>query len=595
MKAPYEDELEWGYQEIYLSGTRVFNQKGNVRPYIQLRGGVARLRPRSDLFLIDPLPPDYVTGQHDKEKSDGFSVGVIPGLQLRLGRAAFLDTSLGLNYFKVAEYDLGPVGQPPRSWGTAWEARLGVTWFPNGEQPGQGDEAGPRDAWGVKKSYGWAIGEALAINNIGSVTAQWVRDVNWSETNPRSWWANIKGGFKYDSDNFSTNQWIHPFNGAAYFNSARANGLSFWPSAAIALAGAYHWEFAGETSPASLNDMFSTAIGGVMVGSFQYGLSSEILDNQARGWGRFGREVAAFIVDPVRGFNRVIRGDAKDVAPNPPDPMDWRPGGSTFFAVGTRTIGEGASFDNSKTYPMLLVDHAYGDVFHARRRKPMDYMDITAELNFGGAAALSRLVLRGNIASWTLGEEHNHVFGIVQHYEYRNNPAYVFGGQSVGAALFSRFRPNSNVYFRTRIDAYATLLGAINSEYAKFAEVGVQERLREYDYGPGAGFGAEAMLFASSRQLLLLRYLFNYIDVANGSAYNRGTIGGEGYHFVQYASARLAIPVKKAIGIGADLVLFQRDSHFAVTNSTTGETVQQHISQRNPQLKIYISVNHSQH
>jgi hypothetical protein len=53
--------------------------------------------------------------------------------------------------------------------------------------------------------------------------------------------------------------------------------------------------------------------------------------------------------------------------------------------------------------------------------------------------------------------------------------------------------------------------------------------------------------------------------------------------------------VKKAIGIGADLVLFQRDSHFAVTNSTTGETVQQHISQRNPQLKIYISVNHSQH
>jgi hypothetical protein len=244
---------------------------------------------------------------------------------------------------------------------------------------------------------------------------------------------------------------------------------------------------------------------------------------------------------------------------------------------------------------MALLDHSYGDVFHARRRGPMDYMDITAELNFGGVGALSRLILRGNIASWTLGEEHNHVFGIVQHYEYRNNPAYVFGGQSVGAALFSRFRPNSNVYFRTRLDAYGILLGAINSEYAKFAEVGVEERVREYDYGPGLGAGAEASLFAGSRQLLLLRYLFNYIDVTNGSAYNRGTIGGAGEHYVQYASARLVIPVKGALSIGSDFVLFQRDSHFTVTNSTTGESVRQHIEQRNPQLKIFIAVNHSQH
>ena len=598
MKAPYEDELEWGYQEISLFGTRMFNTQGSVRPYVQVRGGLVALRPRSDLFKIDPLPPDFVTGQHTKERTTGFSVAVVPGLELKLSRAAYLDASLGLTYFKVGEYDLSPVGQPPRSAGTAWEARLGVTWFPNGGQPGQGEEAGPRDAWGVKRSYGWAIGEMLAINNIGSVSAQWIRDVEWSETNPRSWWANITGGFKYDTDQFSTNQWQHPFNGATYFNSGRANGLGFWPSAALAAFGAYHWEFAGETSPASFNDMFSTAIGGIMVGSFQYGISSEILNNQSRGWGRFGRELGAFIVDPVRGFNRVLRGEEKSVAPNPADPMDWRPGGSTFFGVGTRTIGQsgsGFSFDNAKTYPMLLVDHAYGDVFHARRRKPMDYMDTTAELNFGGAAALSRLVLRGNIASWTLGEAHNHVFGIAQHYEYRNNPSYVFGGQSVGAVLFSRFRPDNKVYFRTRIDAYATLLGAINSEYAKFAEVGVHERVREYDYGPGLGAGAEASLFASSRQLLLLRYYFNWISVSNGSTYNIGTVGGSGEHYVQYASARLVIPIKKALSIGTDFVLFQRDSHFTVTNSMTGESVLQQIHQRNPQLKIFIAVNHSQH
>ena len=34
MKDPYQDELEWGYQQLYLSGTRMFNMKGSVRPFI---------------------------------------------------------------------------------------------------------------------------------------------------------------------------------------------------------------------------------------------------------------------------------------------------------------------------------------------------------------------------------------------------------------------------------------------------------------------------------------------------------------------------------------------------------------------------------
>jgi len=32
MKDPHQDELEWGFQQIYLSGTRMFNSKGTIRP-----------------------------------------------------------------------------------------------------------------------------------------------------------------------------------------------------------------------------------------------------------------------------------------------------------------------------------------------------------------------------------------------------------------------------------------------------------------------------------------------------------------------------------------------------------------------------------
>ena len=131
-----------------------------------------------------------------------------------------------------------------------------------------------------------------------------MRDVDWSETNPRSWWQNIQTGFTYDPDTFKTNQWTHPFNGAAYYNSSRTNGLGYWPSAAFALGGAFEWEMAGETQAMSFNDMVSTAIGGIALGETQYRLSSEILNNRSQGWGRFWREFGAFFVDPVRGTNR---------------------------------------------------------------------------------------------------------------------------------------------------------------------------------------------------------------------------------------------------------------------------------------------------
>jgi uncharacterized protein DUF3943 len=331
MKEPYQDELEWGFQQVYLSATRMLLTKGTVRPYIQVRGGIARLRPRSELFKLDLLPPDWVKGQATQAKTDGFAVGVVPGVEIKLSRAAFLDASAGLTCFSVSDYDLSPVGQPPRGSGTAFEGRLGITWFPNGEQQGEGAAGGPRDAWGVKRSYGWAAGEVLAINNLGSVASQYARSVDWSETSPRSWWANLKNGFAYDSDDFKTNQWIHPFNGAAYFNASRANGVSFWPTTLFTLGGAFEWEMAGETQYMSLNDMFSTAVGGIALGEVQYRLSSEILDNHARGMNRFLRELGAFAVDPVRGFNRLISGDAKKQAANPVDKQDWRPHDETNF------------------------------------------------------------------------------------------------------------------------------------------------------------------------------------------------------------------------------------------------------------------------
>jgi hypothetical protein len=101
MKTPYEDELEWGFLQTYLFGTRMLRSQGAVRPYIQVRGGLARLHPRSFLFAPTPLPDDLQPGDSPTEPANGFSVGVVPGLELRLGRSLALDASTSFTWFKT--------------------------------------------------------------------------------------------------------------------------------------------------------------------------------------------------------------------------------------------------------------------------------------------------------------------------------------------------------------------------------------------------------------------------------------------------------------------------------------------------------------
>ncbi len=75
----------------------------------------------------------------------------------------------------------------------------------------------------------------------------------------------------------------------------------------------------------SYNDMIATGIGGMAFGESMYRISSRILDNTATGSGRTWREIGAFLVDPFRGFNRIVSGRASRVQGNPSDPYDKRP------------------------------------------------------------------------------------------------------------------------------------------------------------------------------------------------------------------------------------------------------------------------------
>ena len=593
MKEPYQDEQEWGFQETYLFATRMLaSEDAAVRPYIQLRGGLARLHPRSELFAFEPPPED--PGDSPTKAANGFSLGLVPGFEARLNKSLALDVSAQLDWFKVSEYDLGPVGYPNASSGMKWQARIGLRWHPDDGWPGGPPRPGapdrPRDAWGVSRNLGWGIAETLGINWVSSGFNEYVRNANFNQISPRSWWYNLDHGLTYDDNEFRTNQYSHPINGGMYFNSGRSNGFGFWSSSLFALGGAFYWECCGETHPMSYNDLVSTGIGGMAVGEEMYRLSSQLLNNQATGKGRVFREIGGLVLDPVRGLNRALSGRFTGVHDNPSEPLDWRPPQVRFFVfTGARVIGEGESItENTKTYGFVGLNHSYGNVFDNERRKPFDHMVSDYQFSPGDKQFRTLLRIRGDLWSKALGggDRPKYAFAIVQHFDYYKNKAYEFGQQAFGPSLFARYRLSNSWGLGLRWDGMAAVLSAVNADYSFLAQVGDRERFREYDYGPGLGTGFELNLSHSRHQILSLMYRLHWINVKNGSIFNkndeRGLEGSDADHTLQAAGGRLFVPLFGSVGLGVDGLVVLRKSNYSDPRLAN-------VDQRNPEARIYLA------
>ena len=118
----------------------------------------------------------------------------------------------------------------------------------------------------------------------------------------------MEQGWVWDLDDFTVNQIGHPYQGNNYFNTGRANGLSFYESAAVTAFGSATWEYFGETNHASLNDFINTTLGGIALGEMFHRTAWLVRDTRATGRGRLWSEIGATALDPITGVNRFMRG-----------------------------------------------------------------------------------------------------------------------------------------------------------------------------------------------------------------------------------------------------------------------------------------------
>ncbi len=388
----------------------------------------------------------------------------------------------------------------------------------------------------------------LGLLTVGVWAPSRILGTDWAYIGFNTVKENFKTGFVWDHDDWSMNQWGHPLHGGQFFNAARSNGYDFWGSIPFTMAGSMAWEMFMEAEPPAINDLITTVAGGVYMGETAYRLSSLLLDNTATGSERTFREIGAFFVNPIRGFNRLMTGKSSHVGLNP---ADWRPsylGG--HLSAGTNHVADGTDFHNSTGAYLLKGKFLYGAPFDdLADPDPFDYFSIRAALTVHGRYPLIHEVTGTGLLygrKFDHGEDNRSLFGIFQDYDYFDSRVYQFGGQSVGAGLFSLFNKTSSFQILTGAQLNAVILGGSNVGF-ETAEG------REYNYTTGAKFKVFGMLDHQKYGSFALRYWVYWFHTISGV---------EGDEFVHWAQATLNPRLYKKWGLGLEYTYYLRNSYF---------------------------------
>jgi hypothetical protein len=354
-----------------------------------------------------------------------------------------------------------------------------------------------------------------------------ITDGEWSKVSPETWIDNLKYPWQWDNNKFNTNQFAHPYHGNLYFNAARTNGYDFWQSAPWALAGSLIWELFGEKWAPSPNDLANTTLGGITLGEMTYRASSLVLDNTATGSGRVWREIGAALINPIRGFNRLTRGETGRVTENPPD---WRPTRMhTSADFGYRRFSSSATLNDPDALDQVFVRFSvlYGDQLADLSKTPFSAFRLNGTLatRSENVRTLQELRVRGNLTAKPLSsDDTSRMLALFMTYEYINNPVIDFGAQGFqgGVAATGSDTASALAWYGEAM-ARVNPVAAIRSDYFVTAEG------RDYDYGLAFGARAEGTVGWRRKLTLNLSGGYLWLPVASGFPGNHyiWTLGGE--------------------------------------------------------------------
>jgi hypothetical protein len=384
--------------------------------------------------------------------------------------------------------------------------------------------------------------EVLGVNAFVWSVDRYALKADFSRVNASTWNYNIKKGWEWDADRFGINFIGHPYSGTLSFNAGRANGYNYFQSFLFSTAGSLMWEYFGETTRPSYNDIINTPVNGAFLGEMLYRLSSNLLDDRTRGFERFSRELGAGLIDPVRGLNRILQG--KTFRRTDKEVYQKEPLNVSLYG-GLHVINDGKAPSQ-----MINVQFDYGNPFEKRFRKPFDFFKLRADLNFGvGRKTLDNItgygILFGN--NYSAGKK-SFLFGAFQYYDYWDNKTFELGTIGFGPGFFSKLplSKTSDLYTNVHL---AGVPFAGNSRLSGPDTL----QVRDYDFGGGLEAKFESTINMGKYATASLVYYYYLIHTY---------VGAPGNNFIGILKPRITAHIYKDLSIGFEHFIYSSDRYL---------------------------------
>jgi hypothetical protein len=422
------------------------------------------------------------------------------------------------------------------------------------------DYRGPEP--GVLRKRPWlAASEIAGINILVWAYDRYIEFEPWAYIDWDTVVENLRRGIEWDRDEFSTNFFGHPFHGALFYNSARSSGLNFWEASAFTLGGTMMWEFFMENIPPSFNDLITTTTGGIHLGEALYRISSLVLDERATGFNRVWRELAAGLIDPARGLNRLITGESwrtRSLNRQVRAPLRGNVSFTRYFLAPWSDLGQ---VDQNVG---LELDFVYGDAAADQTAyRPFDWFVFSSNLRFADERDFGEISSYALLAGqYRVGRKGSrYLTGLFQHFDYLVNEYFKMAGSSLTEGVVSTLNLKNGGRIGTSVQMGA-LFGASVNDYFLIEE-------RDYTYGFGPVLKFDALFDLRKAGTINLRFSQFAIFTIAGTVHD----ATDNVNWVSQAQARYLLNLWSNIGVRLELGWFRRSTQYEQAQRITRNQV----------------------
>jgi hypothetical protein len=241
------------------------------------------------------------------------------------------------------------------------------------------------------------------------------------DTDLSTFWDHVVDGpWGIDTDDFTINQFAHPYQGSMYHGFTRSAGLNYWESLVYTNVGSYLWETGGETTNPSINDQIASGIGGSFFGEALFRMAGLVLEGDG-GKPGFWQEVGATMISPPTGINRLAFGNRfKPIFPS------HNPATFSRVQLGARLKAhendKSSASDIIRTEATMSFTMAYGLPGKSgySYTRPFDYFHFEFIALANGHNPVEDIMIRGLLlgTDYRAGDSYRGLWGLYGGYDY---------------------------------------------------------------------------------------------------------------------------------------------------------------------------------